>query len=625
MRDSRFTPRQIPDITGQIGRVWSRLAEKPLTFAVLGSLMTVTLTAAAVAAAPSSLLGPENPVNGIHPLIRTAVAFGLLLLSVVPMTALAFASAYRMRSFKALRYGLAKSGRVLRTMIAAMFVMLVPILLILPGLAMKARFSLMLPVIVTENRSGLEALRRSSWLVRGNTRKVFWNMLLIGFAGAVATAATAVTGITLAHLAEVDPSVSMGMLAAYRTGSIALPIAVATILFLPMLFLHLQVSYEDASRKDGPAAPARPVGTLTLYKVLAVAGVLLTTGAGATAIAFHPEFTEDRGGSMATVNGPVKRGPGDRHLESEIPPDKPAKPQEETAGDRDWRRYQDVAKIRVALRQYHDDNGDYPVDTDGLIPLYLETVPSDPIGDHPYIYRRTGDSFSITFALEEGIRELEGGTHVITPDGFDPATRRTVRPVDTENAADRDRKRYGDVATLRAALQRYHNDSGDYPAWLSGLAPSYLESVPIDPGDFTPYGYRQSNGSFTISFTLEQGIRGLSAGPHTLSPDGFDFRQARSSNVQNPQTAADRDRMRYQDVSALRAALQRYQNETGDYPAGIDGLVPDYLPEVPADPADLTPYAYEKAGGGFRITFFLEQGHDGLAAGRHTAHPNGIE
>lgn len=70
----------------------------------------------------------------------------------------------------------------------------------------------------------------------------------------------------------------------------------------------------------------------------------------------------------------------------------------------------------------------------------------------------------------------------------------------------RDAKRKSDLEQIRAALEQYRADNGSYPAtgwqlstsgssWLTGLVPTYMDAVPVDPkntgaGPTTnPYGY----------------------------------------------------------------------------------------------------------------------------------------
>lgn len=62
------------------------------------------------------------------------------------------------------------------------------LVLIVPGLILLTIWSVVIPVIVTEDVSVLEGLRRSPALVRGNGWRVFAFMMLLGVAGALLVA-----------------------------------------------------------------------------------------------------------------------------------------------------------------------------------------------------------------------------------------------------------------------------------------------------------------------------------------------------------------------------------------------------------------------------------------------------
>lgn len=47
---------------------------------------------------------------------------------------------------------------------------------------------------------------------------------------------------------------------------------------------------------------------------------------------------------------------------------------------RDARRVADIKQIQLALELYFDGNGKYPYSTDDLDPVYIPTVPKDPVG-----------------------------------------------------------------------------------------------------------------------------------------------------------------------------------------------------------------------------------------------------
>ncbi len=85
----------------------------------------------------------------------------------------------------------------------------------------------------------------------------------------------------------------------------------------------------------------------------------------------------------------------------------------------------------------------------------------------------------------------------------------------------RDSRRMNDLFTLQTLLESYKNDHDDaYPQSLSELAPTYIGSVPTDPGTGVSYQYSRSAGtvSYSITYTLEYGVDNLAAGQHTAVP-----------------------------------------------------------------------------------------------------------
>ncbi len=63
-------------------------------------------------------------------------------------------------------------------------------------------------------------------------------------------------------------------------------------------------------------------------------------------------------------------------------------------------------------------------------------------------------------------------------------------------AKGRDAKRISDIRTIQLALEEYYNDNNTYPVTLSGLQPTYLSTMPVDPKDnFTPYSYTTYNSN----------------------------------------------------------------------------------------------------------------------------------
>ena len=126
-------------------------------------------------------------------------------------------------------------------------------------------------------------------------------------------------------------------------------------------------------------------------------------------------------------------------------------------------------------------------------------------------------------------------------------------------AAERDRARYRDVRNVQAALELYFADvkkyplaplplilgadeskflgSGGFAAQAQGT--SYLDAVPQNPvPGGTSYLYESLDGStYAISFRLEEGTAGLTAGDHRATPSGLDGTPP--VVVSNPRTVSD--------------------------------------------------------------------------------------
>ena len=71
-----------------------------------------------------------------------------------------------------------------------------------------------------------------------------------------------------------------------------------------------------------------------------------------------------------------------------------------------------------------------------------------------------------------------------------------------------------------------------------------------------------------------------------------------------------RDIARSTDMSALQGALLQYKIEKNVYPASLSVLVPDFIPEVPADPQKNEPYKYEQLdkGNSYELCMLCEKG-----------------
>lgn len=98
----------------------------------------------------------------------------------------------------------------------------------------------------------------------------------------------------------------------------------------------------------------------------------------------------------------------------------------------------------------------------------------------------------------------------------------------------RDAKRVSDIRQIASGLELYYVDNGRYPANLSALSPDYLGEVPKAPtpqdgecseldNSYT-YSYLSTN-NYVVSFCLGYETGGISAGKHTLTPQGVDSKK----------------------------------------------------------------------------------------------------
>jgi len=71
----------------------------------------------------------------------------------------------------------------------------------------------------------------------------------------------------------------------------------------------------------------------------------------------------------------------------------------------------------------------------------------------------------------------------------------------------RDARRISDTYQMQLALQMYYDTQGRYPAELSSLTPTYINSIPKDPDGLTDYQYctTASGSSFHLG-TREEGL-----------------------------------------------------------------------------------------------------------------------
>lgn len=71
---------------------------------------------------------------------------------------------------------------------------------------------------------------------------------------------------------------------------------------------------------------------------------------------------------------------------------------------RDARRVADIKQLQLAMQLYYDASSTYPTALSDLVPTYIATVPTDPVGQAAYGYDRlsSGASYAICANLEDG-------------------------------------------------------------------------------------------------------------------------------------------------------------------------------------------------------------------------------
>ena len=107
----------------------------------------------------------------------------------------------------------------------------------------------------------------------------------------------------------------------------------------------------------------------------------------------------------------------------------------------------------------------------------------------------------------------------------------------------------------------------------------------------------------------------------------------------NNARARSRDARRVADVKQIQTALELYFNDNSAYPATIGSSIISptasstiYMAQVPAAPlpadcstASDNTYTYSGSASTYTLTYCLGSATGGVAAGRHTASPAGIQ
>lgn len=379
-----------PALSNQLGRAIKRFNDKPASFLILGAIAAGFLYVLKTNAAPffaGNYFGSFSMFD-----LGYRLLFGLVLLwfVMVTTTALGFAAAYKIKWMAALSHGLKGGLRTLLTVGAAFFTSLVPFLLIIPGLLMSVRFSLLLPVTIAEGHLGFTALGRSRSLVHGQSRQTLRNLLFIF---SIFFAVVVLVGIFM--------------------GILAWPVFVITSALLPLALIILQVTYEDLKRLGVETVPAvANENNSRIYKKFAALGLVLSIGYLVTGLLIAPPKPSD----SENINNQIIAA---KIGEPKTATQSAAETETGSGKDRDWQRYQDITALRLAVNSFFNDTGHYPENLSELVPKYIQEVPKDPKTSTEYRYARDENNFSLGFNLEEGVAQLASGSHNLTPDGFD--------------------------------------------------------------------------------------------------------------------------------------------------------------------------------------------------------------
>lgn len=432
----------------RVARVWERFRTKPGTFLFLGSL--------AVIVPFIGLLFPFFFPRSAAPITIPVVLIGVPLIELTLAAAFGAAAAFKIRTGRSLRFGIANLHRFAWLFIITGLVLALPSLIIVPGLILGIRFLLAGPAIVSEKRRGFEALARSADLVRGKTGTLLLEVFLLAFLSAIVTGLfylvsgaggliativelalvvaffswiarsgssasrmnkvmTALGAASIAPLVYLGAKIFAPGLTSLLTGITLLALAFGPLVLLqgfllPFMAIHFQVFFEDLVAAKGSEWAPHPKRML-LYKALAAAGLVLFGGLIVLSM-YRFELRE-------AAKPPV--------AEIDYTPSPPSPPKEITAADRDLERYGHVNTIKIALETYNSAEQAYPATLEALMPTYLPALPVDPLTKAPYTYERLEVGYVLRFTLEEGVFALSKGEHTLTPDGFD------VQPVARES------------------------------------------------------------------------------------------------------------------------------------------------------------------------------------------------
>ncbi|MFH1046794.1 MAG: hypothetical protein V1738_00685 [Patescibacteria group bacterium] len=236
-------------------RTVGRYAERFLFFLILGALTGIVPSAIVLLGLFPAMLGTEpGQLDLISSNLIRIIALLLSFVLLAPLQiSLAFAATGRLTNPLAFKNGLIHSHEWLGTSLLTSLALIVPAVLIAPGAFLGTRLAFVLPVIVSEKKTGFSALRRSNDLVRGRSFQIF--IFLLGF------------GIFSAAI-----SLPLWLIPTSWLGNLA-SFTVSSLVVVPLFIIFLQVLYEDLCR----ASPAQkgPPETYFFHKVLVGLGSII--------------------------------------------------------------------------------------------------------------------------------------------------------------------------------------------------------------------------------------------------------------------------------------------------------------------------------------------------------------
>lgn len=399
-------PAAFPKFADRLRRTFSRYAGKFRMLALLGVANVVMLATLAGSAALTLRGGNGDWRSPV--LVGAGAALILILLGGLWQVSVAAATAFRIGPSRALSLGFSRLFSALWIQLLASLASFAASLpLVIPGVILAVRFSLVVPILLAEDRRGRVALLRSRDLVFGRTIALFAQLLAVKFLVLLAAAVAVALGWLILRLVPATLFWFPGLPAGWLLASLVVALLLALALPLPLVFL--QIYYEDAVASRGQEWRTSPHRGRA-YLLLALAGLAVPVAVAAFLFAATPLKSLLTEGWQRLVRlKPAVTAPavttGRQRFELKEP---------------DLERYRLVnTVIRLALAAYKREFGVYPNALEDLLPTFLTAVPTDPVSGEAYAYVRTATGYTLTFRLDSPIFTLAAGEHVMSPKGID--------------------------------------------------------------------------------------------------------------------------------------------------------------------------------------------------------------